>query len=109
LNLPHKRLRTAISIVTSLAVAALCLCVWLRPPELIRIESNYTAQIVCSNVFLASRDPEEVLGTDVQAPGNPLLRIMRVAVDRERGGCAQGCSVSSATVWPCSGPTPVVR
>lgn len=81
--------RRSIVIVTSLGVAALCLCLclwlWLRPPDLIRIGSNYTAKIVCSNVFLAGRDPDEVLSTDVQAPGNPILRIMRVAVDRGRG------------------------
>ncbi|AYD00860.1 6-aminohexanoate hydrolase [Neorhizobium sp. NCHU2750] len=54
---------------------------YLSPPELLRVGSGYAAKIVCSNVFLAGRDAEKVLAEDVQAPGNPLLRLMRVAVD----------------------------
>jgi CubicO group peptidase (beta-lactamase class C family) len=55
----------------------------LRPPELIRVGAGYTAKIVCSNVFIAGRDAEQVLALDVQAPGHPLLRLMRVSVDRD--------------------------
>jgi len=58
---------------------------WLRPPDLLRVGANYSAKIVCSNVFLAGRDPAEVLRTDVQAPGIALLRLMRVSVDRQHG------------------------
>ncbi|MFD1328595.1 serine hydrolase domain-containing protein [Mycoplana ramosa] len=55
---------------------------WLivQPPELLRVGSSYAAKIVCSNVFLARRDPAVVL-EDVQAPGHPLLRLMRQSVD----------------------------
>ncbi|MEO0542814.1 MAG: serine hydrolase [Pseudomonadota bacterium] len=55
------------------------------PPDLLRVGSNYTAKIICSNVFIANRDEEEVLEVDVQAPGHPLLRLMRVEVDRSEG------------------------
>jgi CubicO group peptidase (beta-lactamase class C family) len=65
------------------SLIALTFVLWVRPPELIRIGANFTAKIVCSNVFLASRDPMEVLWSDVQAPGHPLLRLMRVEVDRK--------------------------
>lgn len=65
--------------------AAVVLALWARPPDLIRVGANYTAKIVCSNAFLTKRDPQEVLATDVQAPGHPLLRLMRVDVDREHG------------------------
>ena len=60
---------------------------WLHhsPPELFHVGSNYTAKIVCTNVFMLNRDPDEVLRVDVQAPGNPFLKIMKVAVDREHG------------------------
>lgn len=68
-----------------LAVLALMFASWVSPPELIRVAAGYTAKIVCSNVFLAGRDPAEVLATDVQAPGHPLLKLMRVDVDSERG------------------------
>jgi CubicO group peptidase (beta-lactamase class C family) len=55
----------------------------MEPPDILRVGANYSAKIVCSNVFLVGRDPEEVLRSDVQAPGIALLRLMRVSVDRE--------------------------
>ena len=57
----------------------------LAPPALIRVGSAYSAKIVCSNVFIAKRNAEEVLKLDVQAPGHPLLRLMRVKVDEAKG------------------------
>ena len=68
----------------TLLLAALLGALWLRPPDLLRIGANYSAKIVCSNVFLAGRDPDEVLRTDVQAPGIALLRLMRISVDRQQ-------------------------
>jgi CubicO group peptidase (beta-lactamase class C family) len=68
-----------------LGVVLLALVLWLEPPALLRVGANYSAKIVCSNVFLAGRDPDEVLRVDVQAPGIALLRFMQVSVDRERG------------------------
>ena len=74
-------LGSAVSLVLLLAV--LLLALWLKPPDILRVGANYSAKIICSNVFLAGRDPEEVLRSDVQAPGIALLRLMRVSVDRE--------------------------
>jgi CubicO group peptidase (beta-lactamase class C family) len=75
-------LRSAAAII--LLLAALLGALWLKPPDLLRIGANYSAKIVCSNVFLAGRDPDEVLRTDVQAPGIALLRLMRISVDRQQ-------------------------
>jgi CubicO group peptidase (beta-lactamase class C family) len=60
---------------------------WLAwsPPALLRVGDGYAAKIVCSNVFIAGRDAQQVLASDVQAPGNPALRLIRVSVDREEG------------------------
>ena len=77
------RPRRAIALVGGLLLLVTLWC-WLAPPDLIRVGAGYTAKIVCSNVFIAAREPFEVLKTDVQAPGHPLLRLMRVSVDRER-------------------------
>jgi CubicO group peptidase (beta-lactamase class C family) len=71
--------------VLVLLIIALALLVWLKPPALLRVGANYSAKIVCSNVFLARRDPDEVLRVDVQAPGISLLKFMRVKVDRSLG------------------------
>jgi CubicO group peptidase (beta-lactamase class C family) len=71
--------------VLLLLIAALALLLWFKPPALLRVGANYSAKIVCSNVFLAGRDPDEVLRVDVQAPGIALLKAMRVSVDREHG------------------------
>ncbi|WP_081158325.1 serine hydrolase domain-containing protein [Ensifer aridi] len=67
------------------AVASAALIGWLAfyPPELLKVGDGYAAKIVCSNVFLAGRDPEAVLAEDVQAPGHPLLKLVRVSVDRD--------------------------
>jgi CubicO group peptidase (beta-lactamase class C family) len=73
-----------IGIALALALLVLAFALWIKPPEILRVGANYSAQIVCSNVFLAGRDPNEVLRTDVQAPGVALLHLMRVSVDRER-------------------------
>ncbi len=55
----------------------------IAPPDLLKVGTNYSAKIVCSNVFIAGRDPDEVLSVDVQAPGHPLLRQISIKVDRE--------------------------
>ncbi|HEY0748137.1 MAG TPA: serine hydrolase, partial [Steroidobacteraceae bacterium] len=95
-----------------LLAAALALILWLKPPALLRVGANYSAKIVCSNVFLAGRDPQTVLSEDVQSPGIALLRLMHVSVDRERGlvragllgfigdGLAQCRSGKGCTVLP---------
>jgi CubicO group peptidase (beta-lactamase class C family) len=79
-----KTLRRAAIAIVLLALAA-ALFLWLRPPGLLRVGANYAAKIVCSNVFLAGRDADEVLRVDVQAPGIALLRFMRVSVDKDHG------------------------
>src|SRR5882672_1478820 len=73
-----------IGIALVLVLLGLVFALWMKPPEILRVGASYSAKIVCSNVFLAGRDPDEVLRTDVQAPGVALLRLMRVSVDRER-------------------------
>ena len=79
-------------LVSLVVLAIVALFAWLTvaPPDLIRVGSGYTAKIVCSNVFLAGRDPQEVLAVDVQAPGHPLLKLMTVDVDRAAGTVSAG-------------------
>ena len=64
-----------------LAILAVVLWLGFRPPELLKVGTGYAAKIVCSNVFLANRDPQEVLTLDVQAPGHPLLKFVDVSVN----------------------------
>ncbi|MER9882811.1 MULTISPECIES: serine hydrolase [unclassified Mesorhizobium] len=73
-----------------LAAAILAGWLYFAPPELIRVGSGYAAKIVCSNVFIAGRDADDVLAVDVQAPGHPLLKLMRVSVDKEKGTVSAG-------------------
>ena len=65
----------------ALAIVAAVGWVIVSPPDLFRVGSNYSAKIICSNYFLANRDPDHVLEVDVQAPGHPLLRLMQADVD----------------------------
>ncbi|WP_230980226.1 serine hydrolase domain-containing protein [Oryzicola mucosus] len=78
----RKFLKALLLSVLLLIVAA---GIWLAmaPPATIKIAAGYSAKIVCSNVFLAGRDAEEVLRVDVQAPGHPVLRLMSVQVDHD--------------------------
>jgi CubicO group peptidase (beta-lactamase class C family) len=68
--------------VLALLVAAALVWLWAAPPNLIRVGAGYAAKIVCSSVFISGRDPHQVLQDDVQSHGHPLLRLMRVSVDR---------------------------
>jgi CubicO group peptidase (beta-lactamase class C family) len=70
-------------VLVILAVVAAGIWLYVSPPDLIRVASGYTAKVVCSNVFIAGRDADEVLRIDVQAPGHPILKYMRIDVDRE--------------------------
>ncbi len=82
MRLIFRLLRTLVLLLL-VAIAGLFAWLYAAPPELIRVGSGYAAKIVCSNVFLAGRDPQQVLEVDVQAPGHPLLKLMRVSVDRD--------------------------
>lgn len=75
-----RKLSMLVVVLAAVALAGLTFA----PPELIRVGANYSAKMICSNLVLADRDPSEVLRVDVQAPGHPLLRLMRYSVD-ERG------------------------
>ena len=79
-----RKVALGIAITVVVLISALLITLWIRPPDLLRVGANYSAKIVCSNVFLAGRDPDEVLHADVQAPGVALLHLMRVSVDREQ-------------------------
>jgi CubicO group peptidase (beta-lactamase class C family) len=71
--------------VVVLIVAGAATYLVVAPPDLLRVATGYSAKIVCSNVFLAGRDPEEVLAADVQAPGHWLLKYVRVNADVSAG------------------------
>jgi len=77
------RILKALALLLVVVVIAAAGWLFIRPPELLRVGDGYAAKIVCSNVFLAGRDAEDVLNDDVQAPGNPLLRLVRVSVDHD--------------------------
>ncbi|MEI1246473.1 serine hydrolase domain-containing protein [Rhizobium aouanii] len=79
------RVLKALTLLLVLIVVAGAAWLFVRPPELLRVGDGYAAKIVCSNVFIAGRNAEDVLEDDVQAPGNPLLRLVRVSVDRDNG------------------------
>lgn len=72
-------------LIALLVVAVVGAAGWLyiRPPALFEVGAGYSAKIVCSNVFIVGRNAPEVLELDVQAPGHPLLRFMRVSVDHD--------------------------
>ena len=72
-----------VALVAAVVVAGGWLFV--APPDLIRVATAYSAKMVCSNIFLAGRDPQSVLAVDVQAPGHPVLEYVTVKVDDASG------------------------
>jgi CubicO group peptidase (beta-lactamase class C family) len=71
-------------------IAGAAAWLYFLPPDLIRVGAGYSAKIVCSNVFLAGRDATQVLADDVQAPGHPILKLMKVTVDKAAGTVSAG-------------------
>lgn len=62
---------------------------YISPPELIRVASNYSAKIVCSSVFIAKRDEQDVLAADVR-PSHWIMNYMRISVDESAGTVRAG-------------------
>jgi CubicO group peptidase (beta-lactamase class C family) len=69
----------------ALLVLATCIYLFVAPPDLLRVATNYSAKMVCSNVFLAGRDPVEVQDIDVQAGGHPILGYISIDIDEPSG------------------------
>nr|WP_316655025.1 serine hydrolase [uncultured Gellertiella sp.] len=76
-----RKLIRGLVLLVILLVAGVAAWLALAPPDLLLVADSYSAKIVCSNRFLAGRDPKQVLAVDVQAPGNPLLKFVTVDVD----------------------------
>jgi CubicO group peptidase (beta-lactamase class C family) len=77
------RVLKGVVLTAILLVAGVIVWLSVAPPELLRVGTGYAAKIVCSNFFLAGRDPQAVLAIDVQAPGHPLLKQIGITVDTE--------------------------
>lgn len=80
-----RRLLAALVALIVLAIVGVLGWLLLAPPELLRVADGYAAKIICSNVFLAGRDPQQVLDVDVTAAGNPLLKYIKQSVDHDAG------------------------
>ena len=50
-------------------------------PELLPLASAYAAKIVCSNVFIAKRDADAVIRTDVQIAVHRVVKLMKIDID----------------------------
>jgi CubicO group peptidase (beta-lactamase class C family) len=70
-------------IVALLLLGILGLSGWLAfvRPELLPLVSAYAAKTVCSNVFIARRDAEEVIRTDVQFAERGVTKFMKINVN----------------------------
>ncbi|MDQ2094361.1 serine hydrolase domain-containing protein [Rhodalgimonas zhirmunskyi] len=81
-----RALKRGVGIVLGIVVVAIVagyLYMLLRPPELLRVGAGYSSKIICSSTYVSGRDPEAVLQSDVQAPGNPILRLFSLSNDSE--------------------------
>jgi CubicO group peptidase (beta-lactamase class C family) len=69
-------------LATTLVVAILGLGGWLAffRRDALEIGSAYAAKTVCSNLFMAKRDVDSILRTDLLALGHPIFRLMKIDV-----------------------------
>ena len=74
-------------LVGLLVLAALGASGWLAfaPPEAVRLAAAYAAETVCANVFVAHRDIDAILQTDLLALGHPVFKRMKINVDLKDG------------------------
>ncbi len=70
-------------VLTIALLAILGLSAWLaiKRPESVQLVSAYAAKTVCSNVFIAKRDADAVIRTDVQFAEYLVVKLMRIDVD----------------------------
>lgn len=70
-------------LVATLLLGILGLSGWLAfiRPELLPLASAYAAKTVCSNVFIAKRDADEVIRTDVRFAERRVVKLMKIEVD----------------------------
>jgi hypothetical protein len=63
--------------------AILALSGWLAlvHPEILPLASAYAAKMVCSNVFIAKRDANAVIRTDVEFREGSIVKFMTIDVD----------------------------
>jgi len=56
---------------------------WLifSPPDLLLVATGYAANMVCANVFIAKRDADAVIATDVEFALSHAVKRMRISVD----------------------------
>lgn len=75
------RLVVVIMVIPLLGVLGLSVWLALVRPEVLPVLSAFAAKTVCSNVFIAKRDVDAVIRTDVQIEEGRLSRRMKIVVD----------------------------
>lgn len=76
-------LKLSIRFFLAISVLGLGLSGWLAfiRPELLPLASAYAAKTVCSNVFIAKRDADAVIRTDVQFAERSVTKFVKIDVD----------------------------
>jgi len=76
--------KALLSVIVLLVLGA-CAYLYFAPPDLIRVATNYSAKITCSNFFIAGRNVTDVQNVDVQAGSHPILQYINIDVDEPEG------------------------
>jgi len=98
-----KRVLAILAGLIVVTIAGVFVYLVLVPPTLLRVGAGYSSKIICSSTFLSGRAPDEVLKTDVQAPGNPVLKAYIANTDRSAG------VVHAAFLWAIAPMSSVLR
>jgi CubicO group peptidase (beta-lactamase class C family) len=78
----HRALKFLAFLVAVMAFGIAGLSGWLTlvRPKVLQLATTYAAKIVCSNVFIAKRDADTILHTDLVALGQPIFHFMKIDV-----------------------------
>jgi hypothetical protein len=71
-------------VILFLGVSALSVWLTVSPPDLLLVATGYAAKVVCTNVFVAKRDVDAVIGTDVELELSHAVKRMRIIVDTDK-------------------------
>ncbi|MVA27664.1 serine hydrolase (plasmid) [Agrobacterium vitis] len=75
----------SIVVITIIVLGVFGIGGWLTfsPPDLLLVATGYAAKMVCSNVFIAKRDPDAAIATDVKLALKNTTKRIKIKVNTE--------------------------
>ncbi|MDK4711186.1 serine hydrolase [Rhizobium sp. CNPSo 4039] len=79
-----RKFSVVVIVIVVFGVSAVSGWLTISPPDLLLVATGYAANMVCSNVFIAKRDADAVIATDVEFALSHTVKRMRIKVDTSK-------------------------